>query len=324
MTPEERVEALKLDVNAELKSLRIANQEEWQALRIGKFAERPKYLHHYTTADGLLGILKSKQIYATNSRFLNDYSEGLFGLSIAKEAIFDLTKTTKHFFEQTFLATAQTKLSGGDTTEQIYVACFCETRDLLSQWRGYGANGGYSADFATSEMFTPRGLRGGELIKVLYEPKLQNRLVRSLIERYLEAFRAVFKLAEGNFSLVVRLDGPPHPALVQTETIVAALLNDLVYLSTFLKSPTFKEECEWRLVIDPTQPQFDKLQFRSLRGLVVPYIEIPIQTGQSALVSITCGPSPHGVLASRSVRVLLRELGLERVEVFGSEIPLKV
>jgi hypothetical protein len=35
----------------------------------------PATLYHYTSVDGLLGILRSKRIWATDIRFLNDRSE---------------------------------------------------------------------------------------------------------------------------------------------------------------------------------------------------------------------------------------------------------
>ena len=324
MTATPLVAALKAKVSSKLEALRLANEEERKTLRIGSCAERPTSLHHYTTADGVIGILGNNLIYATSAQFLNDYTEGVFGLMIAKDVILSMTNTTRHFFEQTFLTNALSKLNANDIRGKVYVACFCETRDLLSQWRGYGMAGGYSLDFNTAHMLKLRDLRGRELIKVLYDPSMQQQIVKSLIQRYLAAFREVFKLDDGNFALAVRLDGPPHPALVEMDRIVSALLVELVYLAAFFKSPTFQEESEWRLVTYRPHEQFGKLKFRSTRGLIIPYIEIPIQIAKSSLASITCGPSPHGPLSKRSVEVLLEQSGLGGVQVLGSEVPLKV
>jgi hypothetical protein len=45
-------------------------------IRMGKQEENPPpFLHHYTDANGLLGILETSTIFATNYRRLNDSSE---------------------------------------------------------------------------------------------------------------------------------------------------------------------------------------------------------------------------------------------------------
>ena len=41
----------------------------------------PAQLHHYTTAEGLRGILKSKSLWASDLRFLNDRSELITAIS---------------------------------------------------------------------------------------------------------------------------------------------------------------------------------------------------------------------------------------------------
>ncbi len=45
--------------------------QSWQRVH----AKLPSVLYHYTTAQGLLGILESGSLWTTNSRFLNDPTE---------------------------------------------------------------------------------------------------------------------------------------------------------------------------------------------------------------------------------------------------------
>ena len=40
-----------------------------------KVSEEYRKLYHYTTWEGLLGILQTQTLWATHYRFLNDYSE---------------------------------------------------------------------------------------------------------------------------------------------------------------------------------------------------------------------------------------------------------
>ena len=52
----------------------------------------PDYLYHYTTARGFLGVLQSNednyfQMWASDSRYLNDSLEYIGGLEVAEECL---------------------------------------------------------------------------------------------------------------------------------------------------------------------------------------------------------------------------------------------
>src|SRR4051794_27438928 len=47
----------------------------------------PKLLYHYTTAQGLIGIVQSHGLWATNADFLNDAQELRFGRDQLREAL---------------------------------------------------------------------------------------------------------------------------------------------------------------------------------------------------------------------------------------------
>jgi hypothetical protein len=47
-------------------------------------------VYHYTTAEGLKGIIESRCLWATNVNFLNDVSEYNHGMQILKERFADL------------------------------------------------------------------------------------------------------------------------------------------------------------------------------------------------------------------------------------------
>ena len=50
-------------------------------------AKRPRVLYHYTDAAGLLGMLKSQRVWATNTRFLNDPTEGDYAAAVVREVL---------------------------------------------------------------------------------------------------------------------------------------------------------------------------------------------------------------------------------------------
>src|SRR5207253_8902302 len=73
MTPDEKKRILApLDADLERRSA------EWSALH----APIPKYLFHYTSSMGLLGVLASQRVWATNIRYMNDASELLWACNL--------------------------------------------------------------------------------------------------------------------------------------------------------------------------------------------------------------------------------------------------
>jgi hypothetical protein len=85
-------------------------------------------LFHYTSVNGLRGIIDSGNIWATHLGFLNDLSEGR--AAVADEA-------------------HQARLEETDRRSPLFIASFCRHQEphqlrngLLSQWRGYAGEGG--------------------------------------------------------------------------------------------------------------------------------------------------------------------------------------
>jgi hypothetical protein len=89
-------------------------------------------LYHYTSVNGLKGIVDSGNIHATHLGFLNDLSEGRVAVPRDHE-------------------TYRKRLEELDRRSPVFVASFCRHEEpyqarngLLSQWRGYaGMGGGY-------------------------------------------------------------------------------------------------------------------------------------------------------------------------------------
>jgi hypothetical protein len=144
-----------------------------------KTSEIYKNLYHYTTWEGLKGILKTQSLWATNYKFLNDYSEIVFFrdklVSLIFPAVLEgyrqlivhkpslkgkihedggLKRIVQHDAE--ILIDAQYRVLGSE----IYILSFCgepekqsiANNGLLSQWRGYGTGGGAALVFDTEKL----------------------------------------------------------------------------------------------------------------------------------------------------------------------------
>jgi hypothetical protein len=93
----------------------------------------PNIVYHYCGPDGLLGIVKGRQIWATSMRHLNDTSEQIY----AAEQIHALVRRIARETSADPAALPATRLIERAGEVVSYVACFSEHDDLLSQWRAY-------------------------------------------------------------------------------------------------------------------------------------------------------------------------------------------
>ena len=105
----------------------------------------PRLLYHYTDASGIKGIAESGQLWASNAAFLNGSSEIVYIKTVLETVANDLQSEFEHELSRRFLRLIgpmfEDFVLGG---HDLYLACFCEHDDLLSQWRGYPSTGGES------------------------------------------------------------------------------------------------------------------------------------------------------------------------------------
>ncbi|SDY89580.1 hypothetical protein [Nitrosomonas sp. Nm33] len=125
----------------------------------------PPRLFHYTDSAGLLGILNSQQLWATHAFYLNDETEISYTHELVEEIYRDLIKkATPDRIEESysdhslwiyrdFLHRLSYKTLRAKPNSDVYVTCFCENDDLLSQWRVYGNRGsGYAVGFDVKQL----------------------------------------------------------------------------------------------------------------------------------------------------------------------------
>ena len=112
-------------------------------------------IYHYTDANGLFGILggnderkpgKEIEFHATNILFLNDASEYKFFGEIVTKYIENNPKKFNQILNKNDKQNLKklTRLYNNPHQQDIYVTCFSERKDNLSQWRGYCEKGGYN------------------------------------------------------------------------------------------------------------------------------------------------------------------------------------
>lgn len=291
-------------------------------------ARDPGRLWHYTDAGGLSGIVESEGLWATNTRFLNDATELGYGLQLAGEFIRTYSSTARLTPEASAFLRGLADPEQADVTGflrrnlDVYVACFCEDGDLLSQWRAYAGTdtaGGYALSFETGSplqawVHAAGGAHGLRLVRVLYDRDEQEAVLHDLLNR-------LVPVLEENSQERERKDA-----------VASNLVDALAAFAASCKDSAFAEEREWRIVYDRSNDADPlPLSHRATRGLLVPYVALDLRrpevapTGHLPLASINCGPGPEPVLKEQGLRSRLsRHEQFANLVITGSLTPLRL
>jgi len=267
-----------------------------------------RLLYHYTNAAGLEGILSSHVIRASNYRFVNDASELRFGRSAVSGVLDSLIVTFSHRKRELHEVREMLQDGWRDVLDRevldVYITSFCGDVDRLSQWRAYGSRSGRYAIAVEVRRLDGVGLFWP--LRVLYQPDEQRQSVVTVVERILAAADA------GQLSI---------------SDVDFALKLKLFELSCRIKHQAFREENEWRSIIDASD--YDTVELIRFPPHDVtfprPFVELLRGSSEGRRLPITAiyvGPSLHQSSSVRFARDLLKRHGYDGVEVIVSEIPL--
>ena len=300
-------------------------------------------LFHYTTASGLLGILNKKEIWSTAFYCVNDESE----LSTAKDVL------TKYFRSKTYelIQNADPRVdvfsnSGVDIRHyadefenriisyalhslNVYITCFCKSSNredflhgLLSQWRGYGLDGGYAVQFSRSKLLDqvkqfPEAEEFYDFNDVYYST--ENPLKEEVIKHaddFVNAYLNFLDNLQNSDSNIDPISGP----IVK---LLGGPLEKLLDFRIYTKSGHFSEEKECRM---SNIQHLDKgaglpVDYFNRGGSIVPYIKTPQKFKLLDCIDwIIVGPSPRISDRFNSVNQMVRKKGL-KIKVRPSGIP---
>lgn len=267
----------------------------------------PGLIYHYCDANALLNIFRTKSMWATGARYLNDSSELVVALrNLPKTtAKHRKTKTGALLAELTeVMRTAGVNLLSHAIGMESYVACFSEDPDILSQWRAYADDGmGFAIGFNAHSLRTLIGNpRTATIRRMVYSGEDEQRLVDSLFEGL-----------GGIIEPYIKLFGTPGERLTydisQPRTWLSVRFSEALYeLTVQCKHRGFQEEKEWRI-----QTQSTSTQFRSSRGRLVPYTVLDMTSVDSdrlmPIEEIVIGPKANRLDAERALMYLGEEYG---------------
>ena len=230
-------------------------------------------LYHYTTLEGLKGILNSRSIWFTHTSTLNDPLELKYGKQLILDILNEAINNENEDNIKNLLKGLSVNVNAFDAiTYQTYVACFCESENLLSQWRSYAAQGGgynLGLRFQSNTKFYHTIDDTEEdsyviLRKMIYDVDEQRKLISDYISSIVTS--------SGNAIKYFR----EHSGIPEAWASIAAMesVNILFDLMLSFKNPVFSEENEWRLIKGrEARHKPEHLKFRETKEGLVPYIE---------------------------------------------------
>jgi hypothetical protein len=281
--------------------------------------ECPKLLYHYTTADGLIGILNTGTLWATHIAYLNDTMEGCCGAEmIAEELAVGIKESLDHEVRDV-LALCKYLLTQPSGALDRYVVSFCRDCEVANQWQSYGANGtGYAVGFDTDRFrLTPVSDVGYALLPMIYCKDRQRALVRDAVQWISE--RYVF--CRENYPNVAHTNRRAFCAL--------RFQNDIYYFQSIFKHSAFSSEREWRFVVlhDPHSHEGQMVKVRLKGGQLTPYLELDMHVGphngKLPIERLVVGPACNAELTERALRYLVRQVRSGCVDVSLSQVPLR-
>ena len=310
-------------------------------------AVRDDTLFHYTNANGLIGIFDSREIWSTAYYCANDEQELAAGSGVLRRLFRERAHQLRQAadpraelfgrrgvdimdyadgFERQLTALAMSSLVA-------YITCFYKpsakeyfNHGLLSQWRGYGADGGYALQFSRTRLLN--AIKNAnkaddlnyDLEDVYYT--LENPLRDRVLEQqgaFLDEFeKHLDELAQPiDFSRTTRRN--PIFDLLQGPLI--PLLDYLICT----KNGHFAEERECRLgLVQPAaaNPAFRPVKRFSRNGLVVSYVTTPGKSFDvlGAVDWILIGPGPRMGARFKAVCELVKQ-SERKITVRPSHIP---
>lgn len=303
--------------------IREVDKQEYRAFcmhHIPSFSRPlPPEIWHYTSASGLIGILKSGQIWSTQIACLNDTLElAYFGnLVHAAGRVWRAQNTDPAL--AVMLRIADEGLASRDFASLGYfVACFSEIEDDLGQWRGYGGGEcGYAVGFRSDGIIEAIKARPGTLLLPMsYDQNAQNFLVKDVLRMSAVYFRNGLNLG--------------HPDVEKwAREFCAAYATELEIFGCTFKHPKFAGEVERRIVTLLQPGEHQALEFRQKRTLLARHlpldITIPADAGKRLPITrIYVGPGPSQQVSRISVGDLLLKYGYQNIPVEVSKAPYRV
>ncbi len=268
----------------------------YQQFREEEIAPQGQSLFHYTDADGVVKIVESGILRASDADFLNDSSEPSHAIEVLKSALWGVFNDYKNSIGGSWLHNVYEEYIAPTYEREgprVYVFCMSEHDDRLSQWRGYGRScAGYALGLSGDSLYqwTKSDLtRGRFIFKVIYGHEKQEQEATDAFKKVVDTAQQCCRKADDCREGI-------------KDRVRSALFSEFYRLRAKFKHPAFLEESEWRVVQFAGVSEY--AGFRTTGGRIVPFVEMNL--GKLPLSRVTFGAIQSPDYEDRALRLLLR------------------
>jgi hypothetical protein len=271
---------------------------------------------HYTNGPGLLGIIQTSTLYATQVSCLNDTTETKYATDIYKHVVVKLIEEhhddvqAVEFLNDVLEFVKEEPDSPTHGTSKFFVTCFSHDDDELTQWDRYTKPNGYAIGFYARGLYREPN---SQLYRVVYDRDKQIEAARKIAMATLDFYR------EGLTD--TRMENPAEWARVFFNA-----WDEWVYkLAPLAKDHKWHSENEFRIVHELKASEFPEVRFNQKAQMLARYL--PLKTpswvkrraGLLPIAKVKVGPGNHKAFTKVSVRLLLEQMGYWDVPVETTE-----
>lgn len=270
-------------------------------------------LYHYTGFSSLLGMQRTKELWAGSIHYMNDTTELVYACDVIDELLAPQIAFAPHDSPESVFARELVQWIStlrGDTERSLFIFSLSEAGNLLSQWRSYTPHGkGLSIGIASATLRQIREAGGFRLGRCIYRKHEQQQLLQELYEMlWASAQKPPFNGVANLYDLV-------HV------NIFERYANEIYQTLALIKHEAFSEEREWRL-ISPLHHDLANCEFRDGTSMLVPYVPISLSGVTPPFETVVLGPATHRDLSLNSLWAFLAKHGLSRTTA-TSDIPYR-
>jgi hypothetical protein len=268
-------------------------------------------LWHYTTSAGLIGIVESGSIFATQLSCLNDSNESRYFLKRFRIALTEQLEIISDDAVSKFVKKCIELLQDDDATPisadlPYFVTCFTPLEDDVSHWRSYGGAGGFAIGVKTKDLFGPESSLIG---RVNYDSQVHAAIVKEAAQKTVEFYR------EGQQLVITDWD----------DLFLKVWNFALTQLTPFVKDPWFAAEKEVRFVHYLLESEIPKLKVLPRQAMISQHLSMRFgESGEKSrfpIAKVIVGPGRNRHISRRSVDTLLRIHGYPNNLVVTSKWP---
>lgn len=265
-----------------------------QSVNTEQLPEQP--LCHYTSAEGLRGIVSGSSIRFSDVMFLNDGSEVHYGNEMLRRLLGDFM-SGKPEGERQVADRLMAMVERDAATDRPIVFCLSSKPNLLNQWRDYGKDVvPYCIEFIPQALVDGSWTYQAVAIKLIYNQDTQVRLLTELMSQlYNEVKQSEFSGLEPEGQ----------------EQVLSGLVIELRLLLLHYKDPAFQAEDEWRLVSFGAWLGGQVIEYRTSPLGVVPFVSRQPRApkGLLPISKVWVGPSPYGEVSKDALDIFLKSHG---------------